>query len=75
MTNREWLESLQDNDFLEACERMVLCDCTCCIYAKVDCSNIPHVCKEEQVKWLNAEHKDDLWQRDRKYRKRSVKND
>lgn len=58
MTNREWIESLEDADFIEACERMVLRDCTCCIYAEVDCSNIPHGCVEGQVKWLNAEHKE-----------------
>lgn len=58
MTNREWIESLEDADFLEACVRMVLCVRTCCIYAEEDCSNIPHVCKEGQVKWLNAEYKE-----------------
>lgn len=59
MTNREWIESLEDADFLEACEKMVLFDCECCIYAEVDCSNIPHTCNEGQVKWLNAEYKED----------------
>lgn len=58
MTNREWIESLNDTDFLKACERIVICDRTCCIYAEVDCSNIPHGCVEGQVKWLNAEHKE-----------------
>lgn len=58
MTNREWIESLKDADFLEACERMVLSDCACCIYAKEDCSHMPHDCVERQVKWLNAEHKE-----------------
>ena len=58
MTNREWIESLEDEDFLEVCERMVLCDCACCIYGKEDCSNMPNDCVERQVKWLNAEHKE-----------------
>lgn len=69
MTNREWLATLNDKDFLEACERMTLYPCTCCIYAEVTCSNIPYTCEREQVKWLKAEHKDDLWQRDRYGRK------
>lgn len=58
MTNRERIESLDDADFLKACVRMVQSPCTCCIYAEVDCRPIPHVCEEEQVKWLNAEYKE-----------------
>lgn len=58
MTNREWIESLDDTDFLKACVRMVAFDCVCCVYAEEACYAKPHDCVEGQVKWLNAEHKE-----------------
>lgn len=46
MTNREWIESLDDTDFLKACVRMVAFDCVCCVYAEEACYAKPHDCVE-----------------------------
>nr|DAG78406.1 MAG TPA: hypothetical protein [Caudoviricetes sp.] len=59
MTNRQWLESLNDEDFLKECAYITLYHCAHCIYAKVACLNVPYTCEQAQAKWLNEEHKEE----------------
>lgn len=57
MTNREWLESLSEEDFLKEC--ITIYHCARCPYAKVACCNVPYNCEQARAKWLNEEHKED----------------
>ena len=50
MTNREWLESLSDEELANKTWR----PCWTCIY-KEKCNNC---CTNGRIKWLQAEHKD-----------------
>lgn len=55
MTNREWLQTLSDKEFV-----LTMCySCNCCIghddYGK--CGKIS--CRDGRIKWLQEEHKED----------------
>lgn len=58
MTNRKWLESLSDEDFLKECNTIY--SCAHCIYSGVSCLNAPYTCEQAHVKWLKEEHKEDV---------------
>ena len=51
MTNREWLESLNDEEFVEEINNRFDCD-ECELFMK--CNTV--FCNERFVKWLQAEH-------------------
>lgn len=54
-TNRQWLESLSDEQFLK---KICLIErtCGCCAYYYYD--NCYHDCTNGRSKWLQAEHKE-----------------
>lgn len=54
MTNREWLESLSDEDFA-----FFLGGCDFCVYKDIPQCFKTNTCVSGQVKWLKAEHKDE----------------
>jgi hypothetical protein len=53
MTNREWLNSLSDEDFCTALEQV---DCRLCAFYG-DCKG--KQCRDGFVEWLREEHKED----------------
>lgn len=56
MTNREWLETLSDEEFT----RVMWYSCECCAgYGSLkECFKQPS-CREGRLKWLKQEHKGD----------------
>lgn len=56
MTNREWLETLTDEEFA----RMMWYSCECCAGQGnlKECYKQPS-CREGRLKWLQQEHKED----------------
>lgn len=54
MTNRQWLESLSDENFINNTSFA----CLNCIYADVCMSDGMYDCYEGQIKWLQAEHEE-----------------
>ena len=52
MTNREWLDSLSDEDFM----KIMWLSCKCCIYSDTECDLS---CAISRAKWLQAEHKEE----------------
>lgn len=56
MTNREWLQTLTDEEFT----KIILYSCECCIGRgnKKKCLAQPS-CREGMLKWLKQEHKED----------------
>jgi hypothetical protein len=51
MTNREWLNSLTDDEFIEVCGNSSLCS----RISLYDCNSEPY-CMTCLKKWLSAEH-------------------
>lgn len=61
MTNREWLESLSDEELAMRFDRGDTASCLCCIHFSVkdnDCKKryIPTFCMKGKIDWLKAEH-------------------
>lgn len=54
MTNREWLESLSDEEFSK--EVLEGAECTMCVKGSYCFEDHPS-CLENHIKWLQAEHK------------------
>lgn len=57
MTNREWLESLSDEEFVQ-----IMCySCNCCVghslMYKGKCGKIS--CRDGRIEWLKQEHKEE----------------
>lgn len=54
MTNREWLESLSDEELA-----IVIGGCNCCVYDDTDdCADKVDTCCGGRLKWLQAEHEE-----------------
>lgn len=53
MTNREWLQTLSDEEF----EKITWLSCKCCIYGGTECGELP--CAIGRAEWLQAEHKEE----------------
>ena len=53
MTNREWLNSLSDEDFCTVLEQI---DCRLCVFYG-DC--VGKQCRDGFVEWLRKEHEED----------------
>lgn len=51
MTNREWIESLSDEEFA----KITWLSCKCCIYGSTECELS---CAIGRAEWLQAEHKE-----------------
>lgn len=57
-TNRQWLESLTDEQMADVFVVQRYRKCTCCIYEdSIDCTE--NDCRQGYMQWLQAEHKDD----------------
>ena len=63
MTNREWLESLSNDDlarqFIKAtsdCRRI----CSASVYSTCGISTVGYTCTDGMAMWLNEEHKEDI---------------
>ena len=58
MTNREWLESLSDEEFEMVLSNYACEPCDYCILEKYTCRGM--TCKQAGLKWLQSEHKEDI---------------
>lgn len=59
MTNREWLNSLTEEDFANTLyEYDDNIECKCCVAYSIDTACFNH-CKEGFIAWLKQEHKDE----------------
>lgn len=61
MTNREWIETFDDDALYEILVthfQDLSAPCVMCVYEKDDCRAIKHDCADGFIKWLNAEHEE-----------------